>query len=73
MGQGIPGGLPSAAYQYHAVSNYRNRRTFFTVESHVDADMTPGGRKRTFRNKASAENRADALNRSAPGKENGHG
>ncbi|WP_460198977.1 hypothetical protein ACE15N_22040 (plasmid) [Xanthomonas campestris pv. passiflorae] len=34
----------------------------FTVESHVEADLTRAGRKRTFRSKASAEARAATLN-----------
>jgi hypothetical protein len=65
MGMGIGGGLPRAAYRYEAVPHYKNRRTFFTVESHIEADTTPGGRKRTFSTRAAAENRADALNREA--------
>ncbi|QSQ54835.1 hypothetical protein ISN36_19820 (plasmid) [Xanthomonas translucens pv. undulosa] len=34
----------------------------FTVESHVEADLTRAGRKRTFLSKASADARAAALN-----------
>lgn len=63
MGMGIGGGLPREAYTFKPVHHYRNRRTYFTVESHVEFDQTPSGRARTYRNKASAENRADALNR----------
>ena len=63
MGMGVGGGLPSAAYVYKAVPHYRNRRSYFTVESHVEVDLTPGGRPRTFCKKSSADNRADALNR----------
>ena len=63
MGQGIGGGLPREAYTFKAIPRYRNRRTYFTVESHVDVDQTRSGRARTFHNKAAAENRADSLNR----------
>lgn len=63
MGQGIPGGLPNEARVFKAIPHYRNRRTYFTVESHTEVDQTASGRARTFRNKASADNRADALNR----------
>lgn len=63
MGQGIGGGLPRGAYTFYAVPRYRNRRTYFTVESHIEVDRTNSGRARTFRNKASADNRADLLNR----------
>lgn len=62
MGVGGGGGLPSAAYRYEAVPHCRDRRMTFTVESHVEADLTRAGRKRTFRSKASADARAAALN-----------
>lgn len=63
MGQGIGGGIPSEAYVFKSVPRYKNRRTYFTVESHCEVDQTPSGRARTFRNKAAADNRADSLNR----------
>lgn len=62
MGMGVGGGLPRAAYHYEAVSHYRDRRMTFTVESHVEADLTRAGRRRVFLSKASADARAAALN-----------
>lgn len=63
MGQGIGGGLPRDAYLFEAIPRYENRRTFYRVESHVEVDRTASGAPRKFRNRATAENRADALNR----------
>ena len=62
MGLGVGGGLPSAAYRYEVVAHCRDRRMTFTVESHVEADLTRAGRKRMFRSKESADARAAALN-----------
>lgn len=63
MGHGIGGALPRDLYTFRAVPHYRNRRTYFTVESHAEVDQTNAGRARTFSTKAKADNRADALNR----------
>lgn len=62
MGMRIGGGLPRAAYRYEAVPHYRDRWMTYTVESHVEADLTRAGRKRTFRSKESADARAAVLN-----------
>lgn len=63
MSCGIGGGLSKEAYKFKPVSHYKNLRTFFTVESHVDVDCTQNGRTRVFRSIKAAERRAEFLNR----------
>lgn len=62
MGQGIGGGLPAYAYQFEPKARYRNRRTYFTCESHVEVDTRKNGRPREFSTINRAQNRCDVLN-----------
>ena len=61
MGQGIPGGLPKAAFLFAVVPRHNGRRTYFTIESHTDVDRNRTGRARVFWNIDNANKRAAEL------------
>ncbi len=55
-------GLPREAHRYKVVPHYRDRKTFFTVESYVDIDTRKDSTPRSFKSAARAEARAAKMN-----------
>lgn len=62
MATGIPGPLPKSARKFYVTPHFYGRRTYFHVESDIDVDVGPSGKRRVFWNIERAQQRADELN-----------
>lgn len=73
MGTGIPGPLPKSTSRFRVIPRYNGRRMYFNVESDVDIDIGPKGRRRVFWSIERAQRRADFLNGTATTPDAGEG
>ncbi len=69
MGIGIGGGFPRGFKHYEPKAVYRNRRTYFRCESHLDVDVRNDGGVRKFKTLERAQKRCDELNNAIAQKE----